>query len=378
MNAFVSMQQVIRIRVADCSDDRRVEKTVFGKPSAPREMYQKYADMARNALLESLQEGGTFDVLEAALQIAAEDDAIKTQSVVQLPVQFYVRRRDRMADEFAKFYLPTDRTPQTILRALEAYMFDTMKYKLAVNELEVFSSYRTYTHHVLAQKCGNGVGLAVVLGGMVKKLQEQGVIDFDVSYVVPGHANTPMLVLGAENNLLESEFTSVSTCFNRPVSDRVLVYMLLDSLKKFFWPWDWPSSSESGFLPAAEAAVSNSRVGTAAAGTGIIQPSGRPFGDLERALLSTERLVDCGVSSMQLKDKGVLLYHLKRYEESYQAFQEYVGKQSLDGLVAPPEQVVLDFSASDGGEREAALLQDMLARLPLLITESHWSESSDP
>eukprot|EP00894_Picocystis_sp_ML_P002355 jgi/Pico_ML_1/52872/g3513.t1 len=136
-------------------------------------MYQKYADAARTALLENLQ-ADEFDVLEAALQVAAEDDAVKSQSVVQLPVQSYVRRRDRMADEFAKFYLPDDRSSENILKALEEYMFDTMKYKLAVNELEVFSSYRTYAHHVLAQKCGNSVGLSIVLGGMVYKLQEKG------------------------------------------------------------------------------------------------------------------------------------------------------------------------------------------------------------
>jgi hypothetical protein len=57
----------------------------------------------------------TLDLAAAALHVAAEDDALVTHSAVELPVQLFVTRLQRYADEIARVYLPAlgpDATPE--------------------------------------------------------------------------------------------------------------------------------------------------------------------------------------------------------------------------------------------------------------------------
>lgn len=39
------------------------------------------------------------------------------------------------------------------------------------------------------------------------------------------------------------------------LTPQLSILLMLDSLKRSFWPWEWPITAKSGFLPAAEAAV---------------------------------------------------------------------------------------------------------------------------
>ena len=61
-------------------------------------------------------------------------------------------------------------------------------------------------------------------------------------------------------------------------SAAVVVRQTLETVKKAYWPWDWPVGRDSGFQAAARAALGEGgRVGTALAGT-VVQPQGaRPL-----------------------------------------------------------------------------------------------------
>lgn len=68
----------------------------------------------------------TLDLARAALEIAAEDDALVSHSVVPLPVESYLSRLDVMAAEVANHHLPAsaeERTPRAVFDALNKYLF---------------------------------------------------------------------------------------------------------------------------------------------------------------------------------------------------------------------------------------------------------------
>ena len=100
---------------------------------------------------------------------------------------------------------------------------------------------------------------------------------------------------------------------SRPaLSPEALLRETLDCLARAYWAWEWLPEQPSGFLAAARAASGDSgRVGRVVAGT-VMQPTGRPFGDLQRAQLALERSVamseETGVAT---RDLGVLLAHMK-------------------------------------------------------------------
>lgn len=64
------------------------------------------------------------DLARAALEIAAEDDALVSHSPVPLPVDAYLKRLEAMALEFAGHYLPPHcDSPTNVLEALDLYLF---------------------------------------------------------------------------------------------------------------------------------------------------------------------------------------------------------------------------------------------------------------
>ena len=59
-----------------------------------------------------------INLAEAALQVAAEDDAIVSHSTVRLPIQSFLQRIDRLASNMRSAVLqkmPEDATPDDIL-----------------------------------------------------------------------------------------------------------------------------------------------------------------------------------------------------------------------------------------------------------------------
>lgn len=84
---------------------------------------RNYAEEVAN--LRTVSDGpGTVDLARAALEIAAEDDALVSHSPVPLPVDAYLNRLQAMALEFAGHYLPPQcDNPDSVLEALDLYLF---------------------------------------------------------------------------------------------------------------------------------------------------------------------------------------------------------------------------------------------------------------
>lgn len=77
----------------------------------------------------------SLDLARAALEIAAEDDALVSHSPVPLPVDSYIDRLDSMALEFAGHYLPPkDRSPATVFEALEIYLYGYKVWQQTLHE----------------------------------------------------------------------------------------------------------------------------------------------------------------------------------------------------------------------------------------------------
>jgi hypothetical protein len=78
-------------------------------------------------LSKPLRKDGTarsLDLAKAALEIAAEDDALVSHSPVPLPVDAYIDRLESMAVEFAHHYLPAqDKSPTALFEALDIYLY---------------------------------------------------------------------------------------------------------------------------------------------------------------------------------------------------------------------------------------------------------------
>mmetsp|Transcript_5769 Transcript_5769/g.15480 ORF Transcript_5769/g.15480 Transcript_5769/m.15480 type:complete len:173 (-) Transcript_5769:133-651(-) len=100
----------------------------------------------------------------------------------------------------------------------------------------------------------------------------------------------------------------------------------LAALKRAYWPWEWDDSRDSGVLLAVEAAAyaDTNRMNTAAGFVGIIQPTGRAFGDLPMAILATERLLELdGGEGYEARDLGVLMFHDGKIKEALEHLESF-------------------------------------------------------
>ena len=109
---------------------------------------------------------------------------------------------------------------------------------------------------------------------------------------------------------------------------RHFVVRCMQQLKRTSWSWDWPVGARDSFVLPAEAFLGEyGRAGMASRAVGVMQPTGRPFGDVELALLQCQRLacvVDNEREAMrQVRDQGVLLCHLQKYEDAHAALARY-------------------------------------------------------
>jgi hypothetical protein len=99
--------------------------------------------------------GEAVDPFMWCLELAAEDDALSTHSVVELPVKSFEKRVDSLVTEFVNNYLPDDKAPLSVARAVEAYLFKTKGYtkadKQRVIDNEMYSPFRVYMNNVLPQ-----------------------------------------------------------------------------------------------------------------------------------------------------------------------------------------------------------------------------------
>ena len=119
---------------------------------------------------------------------------------------------------------------------------------------------------------------------------------------------------------------------------------------------------------------------TAAGFVGIIQPSGRPFGDLPMAILATERLLllDAG-EGFEQRDLGVLMFHDGKIKEALEHLEAFELWREGGGDDAAPNLVsdVLNAGGTDAvlaaelqGREDEALAKLMLDLRRMALEEA--------
>ena len=344
----------------------------FGKPQSPRETWEPFAREAREGLKREHARGTACDAVAASLHVAVEDDAFKSRTSVCLPRDAYVKRMDKLVNEFVQrdlSYMSAEDKADAgkMIDAIERYLFEEQEYRTPQGWREAFSPYRTYFHNVIAQKVGIPASIASIYLGFLDRLKAKGELDAcgDIKVTLRMHRGadpTPRRPKGirASDPVPDGSIA---------VTGDVVVRMQLMALKRAFWPWEWDDSRDTGFLLAVEAAAygKDDRMNTAAGVVGIIQPTGRPFGDLPMALLVTERLAELdGNIGYEQRDMGVLLYHSGYRRDARDALVSFQSWRATAKMAAveiddnsasvPAASRRLDFQWVAGDPVEAARL----------------------
>ena len=369
---FMGRRGTYRKEVEDDAETAAARSSVkqqggFGKPVTAKETWQPFQRTARAGLLEAAEgertgSGESRDLVLTSLYISMEDDAFKSRTAVCLPIAAYVKRVDKLMDEFTARELPAlveskggaALTTPEIIEALETHLFVTNKYCAPKGWRELYSPYRTYFHNVVAQKVGIPATLAALYIGCVDRLRAKGVI--------PEGEGIDVLIRPKARNGMAGVTAPVApwgvpSGAKRPANSVVCTHNMalklqLAALKRAYWPWEWDDSRDSGVLLAVEAAAygQENRMNTAAGFVGIIQPSGRPFGDLPMAILATERLLELdGGEGYEQRDLGVLMFHDGKIKEALEHLEAFELWREGGGDDAAPNLVsdVLNAGGTD-------------------------------
>jgi hypothetical protein len=366
----------------------------FGKPSASKETWQPFQRAARAGLLEAcLTPSDADDLVLTSLYLAMEDDAFKSRTAVCLPIDAYVKRVDKLVTEFmqrdyaAMESAGEEITTVRVIDALEDFLYAQNKYRAPAGWREMYSPYRTYFHNVVAQKVGIPATLAALYIGCVDRLRANGALKEDVDVLLRPKASN---AAGAAGVTAPKAPWGVPAGSPRPANAVVCtpvmsVRLQLAALKRAFWPWEWDDSRDSGALLAVEAAAygTDNRMNTAAGVVGIIQPTGRPFGDLAMAILATERLLELdGGVGFEARDLGVLLFHDGKPDAALEKLEAFFEWKESGGADAPPAFVgdVLNLGGSNAAlaaelqVREDAALDALVLQLRKMALEKTISD----
>lgn len=223
-------------------------------------------------------------------------------------------------------------------------------------------------HHVLAQKVGVQSALGVIHLAVLSRLVAQGVLPAGTSVALPPGGGRPFTRPAGSPALAPS------------ASPAGLLHAQLDGLARAYWAWEWRPEDASGFLPAAraltDAAAGTDRVGTMLGGV-VMQASGRPFGDCERATLQFERLLALagGVGSAR-RDLAVLQAHRGLKGEALCNLKLYVGSEAgRAAVVAAGAPEATPLQRAEAGAVEALLLVLSRASLEASLRQDAASES---
>jgi hypothetical protein len=332
------------------------DDSTFGKPAAPRDIWTSFAETFRRDFLAAaaVADGSGGDVARAALLLAAEDDAVASRTAVPLPIDSYVGRVDTLASDFtAQYAAPSPADPDAVLAALDAFLYgeDGCRFRVPTTWVEASSPYRTYLHNVLAQKVGVPAALATIHLAVLQRLQAAGVAPADAQVVLSPLGGRPLSRRGDASS------------FPPAVTPAGLLVTTLVVLQRAFWAWEWAPEEASGFTRAARAAagLEGGRIGQMMGGV-VMQPTGRPFGDPERAQLAVERLLAlAGGQGAPLRDLAVLQAHLK---------QKTKALANLKAYVASPAGVEAAAAAAVGASPYLVAEQEALQALLLSLEKS--------
>jgi hypothetical protein len=129
-------------------------------------------------------------------------------------------------------------------------------------------------------------------------------------------------------------------------------------------------------LPARSFLGDFGRAGVHSRTVGVMQVGGRPYGDLELALAACERLALVGDGLLgswdvarNIRDQGLLLCHLKRYQEATLLLKEYVALLEAGGPEGSRPATTVSV------EQELELLEAVMLKLSQEALEAVFSAS---
>ncbi|KAK9909325.1 hypothetical protein WJX75_000539 [Coccomyxa subellipsoidea] len=290
---------------------------------------------ARRAFVTNVACGDSgMNLAEAALQVAAEDDALVSHSSVQLPVQSFLNRISRLANDVNTLHLrslPPGSSPQEALQAIHRFLFEEQRFGLPafgrsnipsgqiMDNPGVYENAKyAYLHELLVTRKGVPAVLAILLEEVCQRLLSQGAVDFAVRVDCTSLDRLPRaeVIPGLNRQMVtRADGSMLNTC-----SSDVLVEMLR-FLKRAYWPFPWqstPDNATGGFHSAATIWLEGedraelqaiARTAKHRLERGIWTSPGA--GDLRRALAAAERLCillgDEG--PLERRDVAVLYLH---------------------------------------------------------------------
>ncbi len=254
--------------------------------------------------------------------------------------------------------MPIQKT-DSYFQILESYLYVEQKYRVPGGWREAYSPYRTYFHNVVAQRVGIPATLAALYIGCVERLKLKGALQVDVDVMIVPKAKGASGAFGVTQPKAPWGRVRGDVDDKNPknrgavvCTPKMSVTLQLQALKRAFWPWEWDDSRDSGVLLAVEAAAygGDDRMNTAAGVVGIIQPTGRPFGDLEMSILATERLLQLdGNAGYEQRDLGILKFHDGERKEALFHLEKYEQWRESGAADAAPQFVgdVVNLGGSD-------------------------------
>ncbi|XP_042010589.1 uncharacterized protein LOC121759149 isoform X2 [Salvia splendens] len=323
---------------------------------------KRFSDLERGTSI-TINRG--VDLARAALQIAAEDDALISHSSVPLPVDDFIDRLDNLSMGYCSQYSSSFRsTPEKFLDCLERYLYLNKGFRRTSTRNHV-EHRALYLNSVLTHRSGSVSMLSLIYSEILKMLRIWGVLNFDVEIFFPRDSHSsPRGYLKQKSK--ESDQSHILT-------SQSLLVEILNDLKNAFWPFQL-NHARSPFLRAAEAAhcvtgsnnakESASQLASSKAARHRLQRgvwTSVHFGDMRRALSACERLILLKHDPKDLRDYAVLLYHCEYYEEALQFLKHYQDtKQSGSDI-----------------EIEEDAVEKLVVRLNLILMEVGWSRKPE-
>jgi hypothetical protein len=309
----------------------------------------------RLEFLDELERGeAVADIAKLALLVAAEDDSLVSNSSVAFPVEAYKSRIVRLTDDFEAFVFSKSLSIDSLD---DAYIIDEFKQFLfqqsgfqvtqrriprnaVVDHPGVWESPSiAYLHSVLVKKSGMAACIAIIMGDILRRLVQRGVLSSFAKVVYSSQSSLPQVeLIGDIDGTVD-----MNACTFNTLRDMNM------HLKRAYWPFQWNSNDSAAggfdsaaktFLSGAESAESEaiSRAATHRLERGVWTSPGA--GDIRRCIAACERLVlslNPGQPSHDeataRRDLGVLYCHVGRFEDAkceLERSKKLIGYQELE------------------------------------------------
>uniref|UniRef100_A0A061QMV1 Protein SirB1 N-terminal domain-containing protein n=2 Tax=Tetraselmis sp. GSL018 TaxID=582737 RepID=A0A061QMV1_9CHLO len=338
-----------------------------------QDMSLKHTYEARRAFAECIRLGeARTNLAEAALHVAAEDDAIVSHSAVRFPTEAYLARVSKMVDELARLRLPAigpagAGDPSAVLEAVDRYLFEEQRLRVPSSGRSALPSAATvaspgvweeprhaYLNEALTRRVASPACLAILYAEIMQRLLERGAVDFAVRMECKTFDELPRAVVlpGLDRASLAAPGGGLLNTCTWDALVEVLVH-----LKRAYWPFAWDSGyteggarspSYGGFDDAARAAVDGmqsaemeaiARTAAHRLSRGIWTSPGA--GDLRRARAAAERI--CMLVGderpSERRDLAVLLAHCGEFGRAAAELKAYLSTPAAEE--APAETRVL-------------------------------------